>query len=306
MDAGGHSSEQDYLPSTFFPSDVVRYCWRQLRRAIKKRRRLAKLKAVLERNRSAKEAARREYERTRPRTAAETETAIQHLKIAHNYLAHIADKIPDNPRVAQQQFLQVTSAAAKHIDQARNIAPGAVYKHEDEKTHEATDYSVDDLAARSLFWEGYANTTLSIYSDELQRGIEVLLRGKQLSPFVSRFDRALGEAYLRLGRTEEGRKYLNQHLRSEPDDFEAHKMLDGVKPLWHVESRSGPPKERSERSEKLFLFVFDHPHLTGFLVGAASMLIALPIYHVSFGLGFTLFGGGIAVIVISLWTAIAP
>jgi tetratricopeptide (TPR) repeat protein len=154
--------------------------------------------------------------------------AVNHLKIADNYLTHIADKIPDDPMTARFEFLMTVQAATKHIQEARRLDPAAVYNCQDLKTNKIFLQSIGDMEARALYWEGFPKAEWSDNVEEINQGIQALLKALRYTPYSVQTNKALGRAYLRLGDHFTANKYFRAVLEIEPDNFEIHKLLDGI------------------------------------------------------------------------------
>ena len=134
--------------------------------------------------------------------------AVNHLKIADNYLTHIADEIPDHPEVAKIQFLHTVEIATRHIQAARKLDLTAVYNHIDPKTKEVFPQSVEDMECRALFWEGYPTVEWSDNAYDIKEGVQALLKALNYGPYNAQVNKALGRAYLRLGDRVTADKYL--------------------------------------------------------------------------------------------------
>jgi tetratricopeptide (TPR) repeat protein len=216
---------------------------------------------------------------------ANTKEAIDRLRVADNYLTHIADKIPDEPEEAKQQFLATVAAATKHIEAARAADPTAVLVTTDEKTEEKYVESVDELAGRAMYWEGFARARWSSYPADIRQGIDVLLKARKFSPLYHKIYSELGYAHMRLGERSDAHVCLKEAIRLNPQDFDAQKMLDGVGDL-HLLPVEKPPVTQMNPvwwpwivTAVVFLVML----FTGLTKQDTTAAILFPIFLLSFG-----------------------
>ncbi len=197
--------------------------------------------------------------------ARRSKEAVDHLRAAHNYLIHIADDIPDLPGVAKVQFLHTLKGVTKHIEEARTLDPNAVYIYVDEDEKERISQSVDDMAGRALYWEGFA---------------------------CSEF-----RAHLRLGEKKAGDICLREAVKINPDDFDSQKLLDGMSYVRPVERR---PSVVERAGEAVADTSFSHPTLACFAVAAGCFVLSFLVNGVSTGFSALLFGVTILFVVIGI------
>lgn len=112
--------------------------------------------------------------------------AVNHLRAAHHYLTHIGDDLPEHPETAKAQFLHTLQTVTKHIQHARKLDPDAVYNYIDPKTNEVFPQSVDDLAGRSLYWEGFVKSEWGSTKKNVQDAIGALQTRSNMLPTIQR------------------------------------------------------------------------------------------------------------------------
>jgi len=229
--------------------------------------------------------------------ARRSKEAVDHLRAAHNYLIHIADDIPDLPGVAKVQFLHTLKGVTKHIEEARTLDPNAVYIYVDEDEKERISQSVDDMAGRALYWEGFACSEFGQFDDEVRQGINVLLKARQYAPYLSRTYAQLGRAHLRLGEKKAGDICLREAVKINPDDFDSQKLLDGMSYVRPVERR---PSVVERAGEAVADTSFSHPTLACFAVAAGCFVLSFLVNGVSTGFSALLFGVTILFVVIGI------
>ncbi|MGA8611695.1 MAG: hypothetical protein WB760_08235 [Xanthobacteraceae bacterium] len=159
---------------------------------------------------------------TAARAAYDPEAAIEDMRLAHSYLE---DWVAKNGN-------HVLGLAAQYIQHARNKDPNAkltVQKTKGENKGESVTYSLDELAATTLFYQSQLYSYTDAPPVNLQRARDLLKRAITYLPYSVQYRRHLAEVYLNLHDKPNALAVAEEAVSILPKDLDARKLRDFVR-----------------------------------------------------------------------------